>query len=195
MSYIEKEIKLPIQNIDIFLDILNSIDAKFLGKTFQRTVRMDQDDLSLEKEKKFLRVRSGVKNVITLKIKKKKENKNVFERTEIETEIKDPEKMAMILFELGFTKEFIMEKYRAEWSYNNTIISFDEMPFGFYIEIEGKEENIYQTVNHLNLDVNKKIIATYWDIFESYKKEKGIKGDNIVFKKKHQSVLFNKINY
>jgi len=189
MAYIEKEIKIPLENLDNFLAVLNSRGAKFLGKGFQRTIRMDRDDLSLEHEKKFLRVRSGSKNVVTLKAKIAKENKNIFERMEIETEIKEPDKMLAILSELGFTKQFIMEKYRAEWKYKKVDITVDEMPFGFYVELEGEEDDIYEMAKELGLDSNNKIIVTYWDIFADYNKENGLSGDNIIFTPSYKSVI------
>ena len=194
MPHIEQEIKVPLEDLDGFLTTLNSEGAKFLGKTFQRTVRMDKDDSSLEKEGKFLRVRYGSKNVVTLKAKKDEENKEVFERIEIETEVKEPGKMIKILSELGFIQKFIMEKYRAEWKHNGVNITIDEMPFGFYIELEGEKDKIYQVAGELGLDIGKKIIVTYWDIFEDYKKENNLEGDDIVFPENYKSEINDLLN-
>ncbi|MEI6266401.1 MAG: class IV adenylate cyclase [bacterium] len=183
---IEKEIKIKVENIAEIGEILKRKNAKCLGKSFQRTIRFDTEDCDLEKNKTFIRVRSGFGNVVTLK-KKTKTNENVFERVELETEVSDIEIMRKIFHNLGYTREFIMEKYRTNWEYNDTKISFDEMPFGLYVEIEGEEAEIFETAEELGLDLSNKITVTYWDLFEDYKKETGISGENIVFSKGYKS--------
>jgi len=182
MNYIEKEIKLKIDNLNEFIARLKS-KAEFVGEAFQKTIRVDTPGKDLEKKRIFLRVRSGFSNVLTLK-KKNQNNDNVFAREEIEIKIGDVEKMAEILVNLGFSKQLIMEKYRSEWKYNDTVISVDKMPFGVYVEIEGEEGKIYETARYLGLDPDKKITVTYWDLFEDYKKQNNITGENIIFPKK-----------
>jgi adenylate cyclase class 2 len=118
--------------------------------------------------------------------KKVKSVGDVFERIEIETEVKDIEKLRKIFNELGLTKEFIMEKNRANWLLNNTAISIDELPFGLFIEIEGEEPHISDTAKLLDLNLDGKITVTYWDIFEDYKKAKGIVAESIIFPSDHK---------
>jgi len=184
---IEKEIKIRVDSLAPIQLKLEEKGAKFHGKAFQRTVRFDSENLDLESSKTFIRVRSGFNNVVTLK-KKVNTNKNVFERVELETEVKDIEVMRQIFHYLGYTKEFIMEKYRSNWSYRGTEISFDEMPFGHFVEIEGEEDDILKTVNELGLNIDRKITVTYWDLFDEYKKKTGAEGDNIVFPKGYHSL-------
>ncbi len=187
-NYIEKEIKVKIKNPRLLLSLLAEKKAKKTGQGFQRTTRMDTPNLNLEKQGTFLRIRTGGKNIVTLK-KKIKGNGEVFERQELETEVKDPELLADIFANLGFTKRFIMEKYRIDYVYKNTKISLDELPFGVFIEIEGEAEDIVNISHELNLDLSRKIIVTYWDLFEEYKKKTGEKGENIVFPSNYHSIL------
>ncbi len=135
-----------------------------------------------------MRVRTGGKSIVTLK-KKIKSDGEVFERQELETEVKDPGLLADIFANLGFTKRFIMEKYRIDYEYKNTKISLDELPFGVFVEIEGKPENIKSVAEELKLDLSNKIVATYWDLFEDYKKKTGQKGENIVFPTNYNFIL------
>ena len=186
--YSEKEIKLKIENPSELISKLNSLKARFVSKSFQRTTRMDTETMDLEKNRTFLRVRSGSKNIVTLK-KKLGENAEVFERQEIETEVKDIEKLADIFGGLGFTKRLILEKYRADFDFHNVKISIDELPFGFYVELEGDPKNIFEVANELDLNTKNKITVTYWDLFEDYKKETGTKGESIIFPKSYKSVL------
>lgn len=108
---------------------------------------------------------------------------------ELETEVKNPELLADIFAELGFTKRSIMEKYRINYSYQNTKISIDELPFGIYIEIEGNPKDIVRTAKELSLDLSKKITVTYWDLFEKYKRKTKKAGENIVFPQNYQPTI------
>jgi adenylate cyclase class 2 len=186
-DYHEKEIKLELKSFDKIVKILKKQDAEFIGSAFQRTLRYDTEDDELQKKWLFLRLRSGFSNTLTLKIKV--DNKEVFERKEIELEIDDIESMRRILKNLGYSKERIMEKYRSMWKINGVEICLDELPFGFFIEIEGDEKKIFEVAENLGLDVSSKIIVTYWDLFEKYKKEKGIIGKDIVFDEDYESKI------
>jgi adenylate cyclase class 2 len=108
--------------------------------------------------------------VITFKRKLK--SKNFKEREEIELEISDPEKMEIILKNLGFTKVRIMEKYREKWKLKDTEIVIDKLPMGNFIEIEGKEKSIKKVVNLLGLDFKNRLVCTYWDLWKDFTKKK-----------------------
>lgn len=187
-NYIEKEIKVEVKNPKELLSLLAQKSVKKVSEGFQRTTRMDTPNLDLEKRGTFLRVRTGGKDIVTLK-KKIKTTGEVFERQELETEVKDPELLADIFADLGFTKRFIMEKYRIDYEYKDTKISLDELPFGMFVEIEGEPENIKDVAKELNLDLSNKIIVTYWDLFEDYKRKMNQKGENIVFPTNYKFIL------
>ncbi len=177
----EQEIKIKIENPLELISKLIVLKAEKIGQSFQRTTRMDTPNMDLEKNGTFLRVRSGHKNSVTLKKKLKEKNKEIFEREEIETEVKDIDKLADIFSNLGFTKRLILEKYRIDFKYKDLNISIDELPFGFYVELEGKSERIFEIAKELSLDVANKITVTYWDLFEEYKKKNNLQGEDIIF--------------
>jgi len=183
----EKEIKLEVSDFDAVIKSLKENGAEFLGNAFQKTIRFDDENKGLEKQGIFLRVRSGFENVITMKIKVK--NDTVFERKEIELHIEDIEKMRKIIKKLGFEKEFIMEKYRSRWVLDGVDISLDELPFGLFIELEGDENKIFEVAKKLNLDTSKRIIVTYWDIFDKYKEKTGKTGEDIEFERDYKSKI------
>lgn len=192
-NYIEKEIKIEVKNPKELLLLLTQKGVKKVSEGLQRTTRMDTPNLDLEKRNTFLRVRTGGKDIVTLK-KKTKSQGEVFERQELETEVKDPEVLADIFANLGFTRRFIMEKYRIDYEYKGTKISLDELPFGMFIEIEGEPENIKKVAKEFNLDLANKIIVTYWDLFEDFKKKTNQEGENIVFPINYNFVLSAKNN-
>jgi hypothetical protein len=51
------------------------------------------------------------------------------------------------------------------------------------IEIEGNKKTIQKTAKILGLDLKEGITATYWGLWEDFRKRKGIKEENIIFKK------------
>jgi adenylate cyclase class 2 len=179
---IEIELKFKIDDYNDICKKLQKSGADFLGKSFEKTIRFDSQDKRLEKNGLFLRVRTGFKNIVTLK--KKILNRDFKEREEIEFEISDPEKMELVFSNLGFNKKKIMEKYREKWTLNNTEVVVDKLPMGDFAEIEGDEASIEKTANILGLDLKKKITATYWDLWEDFCKDNGVKEENIIFEYK-----------
>ncbi|SRR5258708_613896 len=185
----EQEIKIKIENPEELISKLTALKAEKIGQNFQRTTRMDTPNMDLEKNGTFLRVRTGYKNTVTLKKHLKESSKEVFEREEIETEVKDTNKLADIFANLGFTKRLIMEKYRMDFKYKDLTISIDELPFGFYVELEGEPEEIFKVAKELDFDIANKIMITYWDLFEEYKKQNNVQGENIIFPENYKSKL------
>lgn len=179
----EIEIKFKIGNPARIRKELKKARANFIGKAFERTIRFDTKDKTLEKEGKFLRVRTGFKNVITFKRKIAKKSRGFKEREEIEFEISDPKEMENILGNLGFIRKLIMEKYREKWQWGSAEIVIDKLPFGNFIEIEGSKKSIQKTIKLLGLRLADGLTATYWGLWDDYRRKEGIKDENIVFKK------------
>lgn len=188
-KYIETEIKIQLFDLKTLVSNLIKVNATFLGKDFQRTVRMDTPDMDLEKKGLFLRVRSGFGNTVTLKVKNK-EVKDFMQRDEYETEVKDLRVLSDIFSILGFSKQLILEKYRANFLYRGVKISIDELHFGTYVELEGDENKINNVAKELGLDMSDRINVTYWDLFEDYKKRNNIQSqENIVFPRNYKSQI------
>jgi predicted adenylyl cyclase CyaB len=182
-KYKEVEIKLAIEDIVSFEKKLQKLDGKNDGEFFQRTIRFETPNDDLEKRGLFLRVRTGDKNIITVK-RKSKEDKNYKERDEWETEVDDPETVVEIFKALGYTKLLIMEKYRKTYTFSDfpdLTVTIDRLPFGHFAEIEGGEEDIEVMLERLNLKTIERITDTYWGLHEQYNKERGLSGEDIVF--------------
>lgn len=188
-QYIEQEVKFEVPNIKNILKKLKEIGATEIATDFQRTIRFETENDDLLSKGMFLRVRSGHGDVITLKRKISEDNADFKEREEIETKVEDLAKMRKIINYLGFTKEFIFEKYRSNWKYKGAEISVDELPFGNYLEIESTPELINEIAKDLELDNKYRKALTYWDLFEKYKKANNLTGDNIVFPKNYKPIL------
>ena len=63
---------------------------------------------------------------------------SIKQRREEETVVADPEAMEAILVALGFTPALVYEKRRQTWRLGKTEIVIDVLPFGLFMEIEGR---------------------------------------------------------
>ncbi len=180
----EVEIKFKVDNLaDMKQKIISAGGQLVFHDIFQKTIRFDTAEESLQQRGTFIRVRSGEKNTMTLKKKLPGADKNYKKRLEIEIEISDIKKAIEILNHLGFTKEHIMEKYRTEYKLGEVILALDKLPFGDYLEIEGEKEKIENTISLLGLKGNKRLTVAYWYLFDDYNREHNVvsPNKNIVF--------------
>lgn len=179
---IEIEVKFKILDLQVLEEKVKAVGGKELHKNiFQQSVRVDTPEELLRQKGVFLRVRSGEKKTMTVKSRIPGSDKKFKEREELEIEISDVELAEKMLFTLGFTQKWIMEKYRTEYELMGTILALDHLPFGDYLEIEGEKDSIEKVVKILELEKQERIISTYWHLFDDYKKINNLTGENIVF--------------
>ena len=191
MEKINKELKFILKDSSIIEKLRNS-NAVLIGGSKEKTIRYDDKDNNLEKQGKFVRVRTGFDNIISLKEKINETNDDtVFIRKDVEIEVDDVDNLDHLLKGIGLKQVGIMEKYRLKWNYNGNMINLDELPFGLFLEIHGEEESIFKIVEELNIDNEKMFIGTYWDIFDIYKsKNKNLKNEvNIMFEEGYSYLL------
>lgn len=181
MKKVNREVKIDVTKIDI-IKKLREKNAILIGGSKEVTTRYDTNENTLEKHGKFIRTMEGFRNTVTLK-EKVSENTSLFERDEFVVEIDDVENMQIIFERIGLIPILKMEKYRLKWDLDGVRINLDELPFGLYLEIHGNEKNIQSIMTKLDLLGEEKIIESYWDIYEKYKKENNITDIDITFSK------------
>ena len=89
---------------------------------------------------------------------------------EDETVVADPEAMDAILDALGFTPALVYEKRRQTWVLGKTEIVVDVLPFGLFMEIEGKVNSIRAVERKLGLKGLRAEHATYPQLAEKHGK-------------------------
>jgi predicted adenylyl cyclase CyaB len=110
-KYKEVEVKVVVSDLkELEIKIKENNGEVIHPEVFQRTVRFDTPNLDLENQGKFLRVRTGEKNIMTVKAKQVGNSDNYLTRGEWEIEINDPETAREMMKVIGFSREFIMEK-------------------------------------------------------------------------------------
>lgn len=137
---IEKKYRLSIEQREYVLKNLEEIGAKYLREDFETNYIYGGG--ILEEQKSVLRIRkTGEKSLLTYK-RNLKTLSGIKQHIEHETEISDAEAVEKIIENLGFELGLIYEKRREIWRFRNVEIVLDELPFGFYMEIEGKITDI-----------------------------------------------------
>jgi adenylate cyclase class 2 len=109
-------------------------------------------------------------------------NEDVTDRQELEVEINNLDTMRKILEEIGFTVYVMYEKYRTTWIWMDCEITLDEMPYGYFCEIEGQDSvKIKQAADALGLHWDARILTSYLGIFTALKNAGKTKVDNLIF--------------
>lgn len=80
---------------------------------------------------------------------------------EEETEVTDANAMAAILRSLEFRPALVYEKRRVRWNLGNAEIALDELPFGWFMEIEGSEKEIARVEKLLEAEALPAVMETY----------------------------------
>jgi len=103
-------------------------------------------------------------------------------RREIETEVADFAAMRDILAGLGYAEVLRYEKVRQTWTGDGVHICLDRLPFGRFVEIEGRPEDITAWAARLGLDPAASGAATYHDLHLEHLKRLGLPHtDSFVF--------------
>ena len=165
-----------------------TLTESFSDFHFERTFGYFKENFSNIKEGIFPRIKyleSPSKKIILTVKRKTKDNAHFFEREEMEIKIQDGENVETlreILKSLGFQKEIIFEKKRKNVFKNGAVISFDELPFGFFVEFEGEPELIKKYLDEFNLSDRPRITKAYLGLWEDYRKAHNMAEENCVFK-------------
>lgn len=159
MIEVEKKFRLTKRQRDAVLKRLPVVGAELEGEDFEENTLFSGKPL--EVGTCVLRLRR-VDGKATLTYKKALPGtSSIKQRREEETQVEDPEAMQAILVALGFTPALVYEKRRQTWRLGNTEIVIDVLPFGLFMEIEGRVTDIRAVERKLGLKGVKAEGATY----------------------------------
>ena len=159
MIEVEKKFRLTKRQRDAVVRRLPEIGAKLEGEEFEENILYSGEPI--EAGVSILRIRRVGKNA-TLTYKKRIPGaSSIKQRLEEETEVADPEAMAAILHALGFAPALVYEKRRQTWRLGQTEIVIDVLPFGLFMEIEGRANQIKAVERKLGLNDLRAEHATY----------------------------------
>jgi adenylate cyclase class 2 len=92
---------------------------------------------------------------------------------EDETEVADADALAAILDALGYRPALVYEKRRTTWQLAGAEVVLDELPFGWFVEIEGPEAAINEAEQKLELTAAEVEHATYPELTMLFGRPRG----------------------
>jgi adenylate cyclase class 2 len=132
-------------------------------RLLERNLRFDTQDHRLRDRHEVLRLRQDQSISLTYK-----RSFTAEERREIELEVTDMDTTRAFLEALGYEVVFQYEKSRETYLLEPTKVLLDELPFGFFAEIEGGSiDAIEETAVRLGLNWEYRIKPSYLDLFET----------------------------
>lgn len=183
---LEVEAKFPIEDPDAFRTALTHAGAIPQGRHEEFNIRLDDDRRTLTERRIVLRLRRTMldgqpQHLLTLKTDVQGEDSAIMARREIELTIGDIDTMEALLGVLGYVPYWRYEKRREVFTWRRTETVLDEMPYGWFMEIEGQEEDIRALAEKLNLDLADSIPYSYSQIFNHICENLGIELTDLTF--------------
>lgn len=181
MNHLEIEVKFYLNDIGPIRERLAGSSAVSKGCYFESNIRFDDNNDTLLKNRSLLRLRKDAKTTLTYKAKTPAENDQFKIHKELEVDVSDFNTMNVIIESLGFRKKQIYEKWRETFILNETTICIDQMPFGDFLEIEGKADDIKDMSDTMALDWEKRILLNYIELFDIIKQNQNLPFNDVTF--------------
>ena len=161
---------------------LQELEARMIQpRVLETNLRFDLPDASLRSKGQVLRLRRDSKARLTYK-GPNQNNGGVLDRTEIEFVVEDYEKARQFLEALGYQKSGYYEKYRTTYELEAVEFMLDELPYGNFLEIEGKtSKQIQAAASKLELNWKTAIETSYTALFDNARKELRLSFEDISF--------------
>jgi adenylate cyclase, class 2 len=171
MIEIEKKYRLTIAQRERVLQRLRDVGAEDRGEEFEENTIYGGG--ALKRGTSVLRLRrAGSRALLTYK-ERFPHASAIKQQREEETAIDDAPAMALILDALGFKPLLVYEKRRRTWSLGPAEVVIDELPFGWFMEIEGSEQEIDAAEQALGIDDLPTEHATYPQLTEEHGERAG----------------------
>lgn len=151
-------------------------------KVFESNYCYDNDDAEIYKGGKLLRLRDDGNCTLTYKCKPSEQSDKYKIYKELEVSVSDFKTMDAILKELGYHTACIYEKWRESFFIpGEAILCIDTLPFGVFLEIEGKPTAIDRIASNLGFLWEHRILRNYLWIFEMLRQKEGLPFFDVTF--------------
>ena len=177
----EVEVKFYLEDIDRMQRRIVALGAESLGRVFENNIRYEDEGHNLIKNHSLLRLRQDKKATLTFKSKPAEASRDFKIFNELEVEVSDFETLHQILIRAGLHAVQRYEKWRETLILGQTAFFLDTMPYGTFLEIEGRKGHIRQYAAQLGLMWNRRILFNYLEIFELLKEKQQLAFGDLTF--------------
>ncbi|MFL6229610.1 MAG: class IV adenylate cyclase [Pyrinomonadaceae bacterium] len=148
-----------------------------VGARAERGVEFEENTLyagaNLEPGRRNLRLRR-VEGRAVLTLKEREPSADSIKRQrEEETAVADAETLSTILAALGYAPALVYEKRRETWTLDGVEVVIDELPFGWFAEVEGERDAILRAERKLGLEQVTAEPRTYPDLSREHGTRRG----------------------
>ena len=180
---LEVEVKFLVANLPAIRNRVIEAGAKLSReRVWERNVRFDTANDDLLRRGELLRLRKDKNAIITFKgVSPEDVHSEAKVREELEITVDDFDTAAAIFRRLGFSAKQTYEKYRETFAFGEVEIVLDELPFGYFVELEGTEPAIKQAAAALNLDWQKRLVTNYLALLELVKEHYKLPFNDLTF--------------
>jgi adenylate cyclase class 2 len=179
---VETEIKISIADPATVRTKLNELGfAIAVPRIFEANTLYDRKS-ELRSRNEILRLReAGDHYVITFK--GVEQAGNYKQREELETTLGSADVMAAILARLDYHRAFRYEKFRTEFQRQggDGVVTIDETPIGFFVELEGPGEWIDATARQLGFSPSDYVLDSYGKLYLADCQRRGVEPTDMVF--------------
>ncbi len=182
MKKTEVEIKLKVDDPAAIESKLKAIGAALVHpREFEDNQLYDFPDFALKTRGAMLRLRIQARgSVLTYKEAPRVEG-GAKVRDEMEVSVSEGETMAAMISKIGLRPLFRYQKYRAVWSYSDLLVTLDETPIGFFIELEGPKTAIDEVATRLGYKASDYIVKSYLALYQDHLRGRGLPLKDMVF--------------
>lgn len=138
---------------------LSEIGAEYSGEDMEENIIFSNDELY--EKRAIIRIRK-TDNVTKLTFKQRIESiSDTKQQIEHETTVEDADVIRTILEAIGLRAAIVYEKRRKTYRCRDTEVVLDELPFGWFVEIEGSLTSIAEVEMLLGLEDLEVELNTY----------------------------------
>lgn len=163
----ELEVKFLVCSLDKVEQKLLTLGALLVQpRQYENNLRFDTPDSQLSRRQAALRLRQDNAARLTFKGSSLDEG-GARLRQELEFEVSDFAMARLFLEALGYQVVVMYEKYRTTYALGEMLITLDEMPYGLFVEVEGKDaRSLRQVSDQLGLNWELRCPDSYLELFE-----------------------------
>jgi len=183
----EIEVKFALADPERMRARLQALGAEFRGERHELNIRLDNKDGKLSASGIVLRLRrisqdGDTRYVLTIKAPTEQDDPDFRIRREIELRIDGDERSILTTLEiLGYKPYWRYEKVRSTYTWLNLEIVVDQIPFGWFMEIEGEPGAIRSKVSELGLNIADGITLSYQEIYNNVRQRLNVPFGDLTF--------------
>ncbi|PIE69114.1 MAG: adenylate cyclase [Deltaproteobacteria bacterium] len=189
---LEAESKFPVRTFSQITPHLCKHGQCVAPWYFEQNQVFDTPTKRLKKKGILLRLRKTQTTTLTLKhpLDACDDIPGIKQLEELQCHVDDAQVLASILNALGYEEILCYEKFRSQWQVAGCTICLDQLSFGSFVEIEGTNNDIFETAALIGLDPQTALSDTYHELFQAYLADKGLpSADSFVFSPQERKVL------